>query len=201
MKYRFNGFLLFGLGMVVNAMAGVLIFLNVSAGALFTFVGAAFAGLLAQIIGAALVSAAGPRFVWGKGLVIISSIAAALSYVLIISSTYSGSGGAMLSGMTLVFASSLALMLGVYCYLIGARDMVSRTGAVRFAGQLDYARRMYLGMTVLSLVLGFFFGGGTSTISYGIGAAAQMIMVVGAALVSYRLMQLTGRFNGKEITQ
>lgn len=57
---------------------------------------------------------------------------------------------------------------------------------------------MYLGLVIASIVLAFF-AGAINTITISAGIASQIVLVIGAALVSLRLIQMAAEYNGKEI--
>lgn len=74
MQYKLNGFLWLGLGLVIQAMAGVFISFGLGAGYYYVFTGVAAAALIVEIIGVSIVRGSGREFIWGRGLVIISAI-------------------------------------------------------------------------------------------------------------------------------
>ncbi|MEA4921935.1 MAG: hypothetical protein VB031_01060 [Eubacteriaceae bacterium] len=198
-QYRLNGFLWFGLGMVIDAVAGLFMLLDLGYSYYFTFIGVSGAALIAEIIGVSLVGSYGRGFIWGRGFVITAAILKGLSYPLGIRGIMTGSTALMVFALAIDFASVIILMLGIYNYMNGAGALAEKNRDEKTGKRMTYAKKLYMGLVVCALVLGSFFASGRSTISGGIGMAAQMLLIIGAALVSLRLIQLAADYSGKEI--
>lgn len=197
MQYKLNGFLWFGLGLFIEAVAGVFRLLDFGAEYYFTFIGITFAALIVEIIGISLVGNHVAKFAWGRGFVIISAILKALSVPLALHSISADSTGLLIFAAAISFAATVIQFLGVLNILVGCKEISETEGDYSGGKRFGFTWKLYLGLVVVSIVLGNFFSGQESTISISIGIASQLLVVIGAALISMRLIQLAATYNGK----